>query len=116
MNSIARFFDELKHPEKKCKRVGHDVYKHSRHGFAKSWKWEELTKQKEPSYYVAIEFLAHRFVCNRCGREVAPKKYIRKYGLSGLTLSSESMWLLKQEGIVFVGEIKVSKEGEVNAS
>ena len=104
MNAIARFFDELKHPEKKCARIGHDRKIRMRRGYASTWKWEEL--EKETLYRaVAMKTTERQQICGRCGYELSEKSYSRDGALNGLTLNSEDFETMRHTGFYFSEEI-----------
>lgn len=103
MNVIQRFFDELKHPEKKCKRVGHNVKIRFRRGYVEPWKWTEITG--EHLYRsVAMETIESQDFCSRCGAKLSEKRYSREGSLSGLGMNSYNMDILEKTGMYFSQE------------
>ncbi len=86
-----RFWSELRHPELKCKRVGHKEREQYRSGYTWAKEWR----------YVADSVEQKRCVCSRCREVLTDWQDTSRRGLTGLTMDTDRMRVLDEVGEIW---------------
>jgi hypothetical protein len=97
--SIQRFVDEIIHPEKKCKRVGHNEAFKTSIWMVNPWKAESLDKSFHDFRYSGVRMRKTQKYCSRCGKSLhSTWKAIQ--GFNSITLPSTLHDIFTEKGMV----------------
>lgn len=87
-----RFLTELRHPDLKCLRVGHDVTQKERRGYEKA---------KAFSACVAYGVSQTCNYCYRCKKQLTEWTESNRYSIHSITLPKEDHDKLEKEGVIW---------------
>ena len=97
---MVRFIDELRHPEKKCARVGHKEITEYLRGKCTPRQWEKWGNGGWSFRTVAIRFRETRKSCWRCKEHFGSEyKFVSSY--QEISMPSDMMEEFEEKGFLY---------------